>query len=222
LALFALVSANAVLNLLRFEGGSSGRHAGVFDVRGGYLLKNFGIIDTLTPLNTAVGLLDEYTGNAVSYFDSYITENAMEPQHGRFMFKFIWQRYKPFDWYEIKAESDDVLSAIGIDYNVWCTALREVWVDFGWLTPLSGPILGFSVAFAYRRRFVYSGFGILAALLSAWLLFSPFTSIHKNFGFELGLYLSIMLITIEGISGRSVLDFSNNGNFVIRRQISRR
>jgi len=203
------ISFNMALSILRLEGGTQSYESLAMDLRGSVILEQTGIGTAPAMVNMTVGLIDEYNGNNLNYLGLYIKNSNLQPALGKFMFQYLWYRVQRFDWPELKTLTDEVLLVEGIDYNVWCTAIRELWVDWGPGSLLLAFPIGFAWGWCHQKRHVSCGFAAVSALIGAWLLFSPWTSIHKNVGWEIGMYFAFAIGLFEVTTRNQILAVYN-------------
>lgn len=203
-SLFAFVVAlNSGYNLVSTKGGDDSLVAAELRNNGAAVLQLVGIKQAPLGFEHAAGSVVEYVFPACIYLDFYLAENQFPPTRGAHQFEQIMVRAGLNHSLPTKLAVDDLYGAIGIYYNVWSTALREMCIDFGVLgTFVQCIVMGAFLGLAKRSQDRSLAAQNLYLMLSAFFLAAPLVSLFKSKLFEMGIYSGLAWFAFDAIRRR--------------------
>ena len=197
--IFGLLAAgNTVLNMSAFKGGGGGAERVATEERGLVIAKTLGIDNPPGLLAIGIGLCDEYIFRPIAYLDFYFYTATAPPAYGGHQFFMFAYRIGFRDGGAIKEEVDAYYNVIGIEGNVWGTAIREMAIDF---TP-TGSLIAFlcigvttGVSKRLSTRSIASQF--VLSYCVAFMLFSPMSSALRAVSMQATFYVVLVVFMVE-------------------------
>lgn len=197
-----VVGLNLWLNVRGMRGGLGGGEAVVHVTNGAALLSGFGFNDAPDFVMVMVGLLNEYLMKPILHFDYYLTTNYHPPANGGLQFMLLTSRFGATRGLELKEAADSLYAPMGIEGNVWATGVREMIIDFGNLGAVVAFLVVGIVAGLSKRLFRNSDAAKFTyCVCLTFMAFSPFTSLLKAGLMQMAVYVAILWILVEAVSG---------------------
>lgn len=153
-------------------------------------LRGFGIAKPNMLLTYSTTQFIEYMGNPLYFFDYFLQVHHGAPKYGLYQFNLIANRVG-FDQMTYKKEIDMLYADLGIQWNVWGTALRDMVIDFGrWGFQVVIILLGGLLYILRKNLRLGVHWQFAYVLILQWFIYSPFGS-----QFMLVFFQTIMLIS---------------------------
>jgi len=192
---------NTVMSIAASRGGLYGPTANFNMDRGARVLQSVGMQNAPDAVLMCAGQASEYILGPVYYFDFYKQAPVATLALGGHQFDLVARRFGNTSGPQLKMDVDELYLDIGIEWNVWATALREMMVDFGETGSLVAfAILGVFCGVMRRRSPTMMSARYLLSLFFAYLIVSPFFSTMKSGFFEAGLYLGLVAFVCEALA----------------------
>ena len=148
---------------------------------------NSGALNNLAKIPNGVGVIlaifiyvfYDYTGGNVYYFSIFYDNADKLNAHTYGIYNFsLFERFTTISWADTHFKIDKLYLKSDIKYNVWATALRDLYVDFGFTGTFIFVFI-LSVLFFSSRKFLYQSYSAQSVffLSFAFFLFAPFHSI---------------------------------------------
>jgi hypothetical protein len=170
--------------------------------RGRQILESAGLKYVPTILIIPFNFLHGYALLPIGHLQHFLDVHEIPPRFGLYNFNFIGRRLD-YLWLYDKIAIDHYYSDFGITFNVWATAFREIYVDFGF----GGTIAFFAllgIIYGYNSRKVDNSFASLysSVVILSFVLSAPFESLLKIRTFEFCFYLMPLVWFYEYIDPR--------------------